>query len=144
MANILSSIAKVYNFALDQQAGTWENFYNVGSPEKITGSEWEIILLLGVSVIAALIYYFVVAAKLRNATAANYFITFGISLLTMLLLTFFLLPVIVHCPISDIWDMNLLKFSLLTIFYYTLLFEVFSLVFMNLSRDKHRHLFGSF
>lgn len=144
--NIIHTISvKIFDWVLSKEVSSYNSLYNVGSPAHYDGRDWGLIIMLLVALLAVLVYYFGVASNLKNATSANYLIVFGLSILTMLLLSCFLIPnlVVPRCPIEDIWDLNLLKFCLIDVAYYIVVYEVLSLFIMSLSRDKNRHLINT-
>lgn len=146
MANIIHTISKpIFDWVLTKTSMTYNALYNTGAPVHYDGRDWGLIFLLLVSLAAVLVYYFGVASNLKNATRANYFIVFGLGIVTLLLLNCFVIPNVItpKFPISKIWDVNLLKFCGISIVYYAIVYEFFSFVIMNLSRDKHRHLINT-
>lgn len=145
MANIIHSIANpVYSWVLEKTSETYQNFYAVGSPQHYDGRDWGLIFMLGISLVAVLVYYFGIAPQLKNANTPNYLIVYGLGIFTLVLINCCVIPNLVtpRIPIKEVMDLNMLKFSLWDILLYTIMYEVWSLIFMPLSRDKHRHLFG--
>ena len=150
MVNIIHKISRpIFDWVLTKTSNTsfntFEKLYNEGAPNFYDGRDWGLIFMLLVCTAAVLVYYFGVASNLKNATRANYLIVWGLGIVTILLLNCFVIPNIItpKCPIGKIWDLNLLKFCLIDIVYYSLVYEILSFVFMRLSRDKHRHLINT-
>lgn len=145
MANIIHSISKpIYSWVLEKSSETYANFYAVGSPQHWDGRDWGLIFLLAISLVAVLVYYFIVASQLKNANSTNYYIVYGLGIFTLILVDCCLIPNLVtpKCPIREVMDLNMLWFCCSSVLYYTVMYELFSLIFMTLSRDKHRHLIG--
>lgn len=145
MANIIHSISKpIFDWVLTKTSATFSGFYNAGAPLHYDGKDWALIFMLLISVVGVLCYYFGVAQKLKNATATNYLIVFGLGIVLLLAFNFFVIPncITPKFPIKKIWDLNLLKFCLVDILYYTIMYEVWSLIFKGLSKDNHQHLFN--
>lgn len=147
MVNIIHKISgPIFDWVLTKTSTTYQALYAVVSNEDhYDGRDWGLIFMLLVCLAAVLVYYFGVASNLRNATRANYLIVWGLGIVTILLLNCFVIPNIItpKFSIGKIWDLNLLRFCLIDIVYYSIVYEVFSFVFMGISRDKHRHLINS-
>ncbi len=146
MANIIHSISKTaFDWALSNTADTWNKFYSVGAEKYYDGKDWGLIFLLAISLVAVLIYFFVIAQKMKDATDTNYLTIYGLGIVLLLAFNCFVIPncVTPKFPIKDIWDLNLLYFCLIDILYYTLLFEVWSLLFRGLSKDTNRDLIST-
>lgn len=143
MANIIHSISKpIYDWVLTKTSATFTGLYNAGAPLHYDGKDWGLIFMLVISLVAVLCYYFGVAQKLKNATSANYLLVFGLGILVLLTFNCFVIPncVTPKFPIKRIWDLNLLKFCVIDILYYTVMFEIWSLIVRGFSKDNHKDL----
>jgi hypothetical protein len=103
------------------------------------GMTWGFVFMLGLSILFAAVYYFGVVSKLKNATSANYLTVFFLGMLAMLVVNAFVLPRITGFA-GSVWTRNLLCYCLIDIVYYTVFYELWSLLFMPLSKDTGHHL----
>jgi hypothetical protein len=133
-----------YKWVLNKRPGSgyselWQNGYNLGS-----GMARAFLFLILVSLVAVLIYYFVVSKKPINATIKNYLITCLIGYVTLVVVNIVALKLITKAPIELIFSINMLWVCIVDILYYLVFFELFSLCFKKLSNAPHIDLIGIF
>lgn len=105
------------------------------------GMMYTLIFLLVISIVAAAMYYFVVCRSVENATKKNYWIVCGLGLLTLIIVTVVGLRLISGYNGPEYWSDNLLKLNLINIAYYAVFFEIWSLIFMPMSKST-KHMFS--
>lgn len=99
------------------------------------GMMYALIFVLVISIVAAAIYYFLVCSSVENANKKNYWIIVGLGALALVIAVVVGLRLITGYNKSDYFGVNLLMLSLMSLVYYALLFEVWSLVFLPMSKS---------
>ena len=120
----------LYDWILEKGGAFHQVYENNGG----RGMFWAFVFLLAVSIIAAAIFYFGVSKTIEKANKKNYWTVFLLGMLTLVIVTVVGLRLITGYAKPDFWSMNLLKLNLINIAYYLVLFEVWSLVFMPMSK----------
>lgn len=121
----------LYNWQVD---ATEDNFVNVFGHEG-NGLEFCLFFLLGVSIAFALIFYFVMAKNVSNATPKNY--------LLMMLMGYIVLVATNYLGFATIYgnevlsSPNLVMISVVDLLYYVILFEVWSWTFKGMSNASN-------
>ena len=98
------------------------------------GMMWTFVFLLAVSIIAAAVFYFGVSRTVVNANKKNYWTVCGLGLLTLVIASVVGLRLISGYNGPEYWSVNLLKLNLVNAAYYLVFFEIWSLVFMPMSK----------
>lgn len=98
------------------------------------GMMWAFVFLLVVSISAAAIYYFVVSQSIEKANKKSYWTVCGLGLFTLIIVTVVGLRLISGYNAPDYWSVNLLKLNLFNIVYYAIFFELWSIVFLPMSK----------
>lgn len=105
------------------------------------GMMYTFIFLLVISICAAAIYYFVVSnTNVANATKKNYLTFYVLGLITLIVVTVVGLRLISGYNGPEYWSDNLLKINLVNLLWYTLFFEVWSLLFKSPVSKSTHHL----
>lgn len=127
----------IYLWALDANASG----FNIICNNDVTS--WTLIMLVLITALTVLSFYYVVAKVASNATRRNYLVVFGLGLLVLMLAVFIIVPTIV-----DNWeytfDENNLRLAGINAIYYIIVYEVSSLFAKEASNAKHIHLFNCF
>lgn len=97
------------------------------------GFMYAFIFLLAISFIAAAIFYFGVSKTVVNANKKNYWTIFGLGLFVLIIVTIVGLKLIFGNG-PGYFCMNLFKLNLLNAVYYVILYEVWSLVLLPMSK----------
>ena len=105
------------------------------------GMMYALIFVLVISIAAAAIYYFVVCSSVENANRKNYLTILGLGALALVITIVVGLRLITGYNRSGFFDDNLLKLVLSSLVYYAALFEVWSLIFLPMSKSTI-HLFS--
>ena len=100
------------------------------------GMMYALIFLLVISIVAAAIYYFGVCRSVDNANKKNYWIICGLGALALAITTVVGLRLITGYNKSDFFGVNLLMLTLSSLVYYVALFEIWSLIFMPMSKSN--------
>ena len=133
----------IYQWILDQNAEDYSVIYQYEDGGK--GMLWCFWILLAVSLLSVLMYYFVIVkGNQDNASRKNYLITFVLGLITLIVVNIVVLKLCHDGSDVSFFTMNLLKINFIDIVYYTILFEVWSLVFKGMSEDPNRDLISCF
>jgi len=98
------------------------------------GMMWTFVFLLVISVIAAAVFYFGVSHTVVNANKKNYWTVCGLGMLTLIVAIVVGLRLISGYNGPEYWSENLLKLCLVNIAYYVVLFEIWSLIFVPMSK----------
>lgn len=97
------------------------------------GFSWLFLVLVIVSLLTAVIFYYGIAQSSSNATKKNYVITSLLGLITMLVLNF--VVVFLFCDWSSCFSSgNMWKICAIDVAYYFILFEVWSLLVKGKSK----------
>jgi hypothetical protein len=121
----------LYNWQID---ATENNFVEIFGHEG-HGLEFCLFFLLGVSLAFALIFYFVMAKNVSNATPKNY--------LLMMLMGYIVLVATNYLGFATIYgnevlsSPNLVMISVVDLLYYVILFEAFSWTFKGMSNASN-------
>lgn len=100
------------------------------------GMEHGLFILLSVSVLSAVIFYYGVCSTARNATMKNYFSVGLLGMATLVILTYVVLGS--GSGVSGIiTDSNMLVFNLINIFYYAVLYLVVSIFIKSGSKASN-------
>ena len=119
----------MYGWMMD---ATEESYNEVLSSQGGHGMEYCLFFLLGISLVFTLIYYFGVAADIRHATPKNYLLTMVMGYIVLAAVNY--LGIATLFSNDALASFNLVKITLIDIVYYIVLFEVFSLMFKNMSK----------
>lgn len=111
---------------------TEESYIEVFSPQGGHGMEYCLFFLLGISLVFTLVYYFGVASNIRQATPKNYLLTMVMGYIVLVAVNY--LGIATLFSNDALTTFNLVKISLIDVVYYVVLFEVFSLIFKNMSK----------
>lgn len=102
-------------------------------------------MMLGCALVAAAVYYFVIASKVNSATKENYLWTWIFGYIVLFFFTPLIFQLMFREQGCDIFEFPLVFVfvGLLNAIYYTLVFELCSYMFCNTSATKARniHLF---
>ena len=133
----------IYQWILNPDTDDYSVIYQYDDGGK--GMFWCFWILMAVSLASVLIYYFVIVkGNQDNASRKNYLTTFVLGLITLIVVNIVVLKLCQSGNECDLFTMNLLKINLIDIVYYTILFEVWSLVFKGMSEDPNRDLISCF
>ena len=99
------------------------------------GMMYALIFVLVISIVAAAIYYFVVCGSVENANKKNYWIMVGLGALALVIATVVGLRLITGYNKSDFFGVNLLMLNLASLVYYLVFFEIWSLIFLPMSKS---------
>ena len=102
------------------------------------GKEYCFYILLLVALSFALAFYFGVASKVQNATKQNYRGMYIMGYIALVILS--CIGMAVFVTPSAVKTLPMLEICLCNIFWYSVLFEVFSLLFKDLSKAQGVHL----
>ena len=126
----------LYEWGID---ATENNFVEVFGHEG-HGMEYCLYILIGISLLFPLIFYFFIAKDVNNATPKNY--------LLMMLMGYIVLAAVNYLVIATIFgnellsSTNLFWITILDIVYYILLFELWSWVFKGMSNASNICLYS--
>ena len=126
----------LYEWGID---ATENNFVEVFGHEG-HGMEYCLYILIGISLLFPLIFYFFIAKDVNNATPKNY--------LLMMLMGYIVLAAVNYLVIATIFgnellsSTNLFWITILDIVYYMLLFELWSWVFKGMSNASNICLYS--
>lgn len=134
----------LYEFMLDPREGGSTDSFNVIFVNN-NGLEWCLFFLLGVSLIFAFLYYCVIAAKASGATIGNYIYMYVAGYVALCLITLLGLSALVNGEASVLTSFNVWKICIINILWYTILYEIISLlfkdvIFAKLTKANNIHL----
>ncbi len=119
-----------YGWLIDPTEELWKEVFS--SAEKGHGMAWCFIFMVGTALLFTLIYYFGVDSNAKNATPKNYLMVFVMGYITLVAVNYMGLTSITG---EDVYTtFNLLKITLFDVICYTLVFELFSLLFKGASK----------
>ena len=137
-------LSKIYDWVLDVSEGDprgslfREIFSNDGQGGH--GQEYCLWFLIIVSFLTAAIFYFGIAKNIQNATKKNYLSTYVMGYICLVAINYVGMQLIVDANVLT--SFNMVKVCLVDILYYTILFEVASLIFKQFSDAGNIHLFN--
>ena len=102
------------------------------------GMEQCLFFLLFTSLAAAGVYYFVVASNIKQATKSNYVVTWIGGFICLLIINYLGLTVTLDADVFS--SFNMIKLCFIDAAYYTVLFELWSLVMLPFSKAGNIHL----
>ena len=105
------------------------------------GMMYALLFLIAVSIIAAAFYYFVVCSSVEKANKKNYWVIVGLGAIALVIVNVVGLRLITGYNKADFWSTNLLMLNIASLVYYLILFEVWSLLFMPMSKSTV-HMFS--
>lgn len=97
------------------------------------GMEYCLFFLLIVSILTAAAYYFIIASNIRSATKNNYFWTYVMGFICLVIINYLGMQLILD-DVNVLKSFNMVKLCLIDIAYYTVLFEIASLLMKPLSK----------
>ena len=107
------------------------------------GMEYCLFFLLIVSIVSAAIFYFGIASNIQNATKNNYLSTYIMGFICLAVINYVGMQLIVE-DVNVLTSFNMVKVCLIDIVYYTVLFELASLLMKGLSQAGDIHLLSLF
>lgn len=120
----------LYKWLLNQRGESFRTVWKNGHSQP-DGMMWTLVFVLCVSLIVALIYYFaVVKSNASNDTKSNYLMTYILGYVALVAVTFVGLPLLItKISISHLLSLDMLMVCVANIVYYSLFFELWSLLF---------------
>lgn len=135
------NIAKaIYQWVLNVRTDDFQSVWAIGTKPCGNGMTTGLAILLIVALFFVLAYYFVIASSVDNATKPNYLYTFITGVITLVVVNIVVLAFLTDR--SKVFTLNMLKFNLIDILYFILLYEVLSLIVKDMSNASNIHLFG--
>lgn len=135
------NIAKaIYQWVLNVRTDDFQSVWAIGNKPCGNGMTTGLTILLVVALLFVLVYYFVIASSVDNATETNYLYTFITGIITLVVVNIVVLAFLTDR--SKVFTLNMLKFSFIDILYFILLYEVLSLIVKGMSNASNIHLFG--
>lgn len=134
----------LYQWLLDGREENYKVIFSNDGPGAGHGMEYCFFFMFGVSLITALIYYFGIASDINNATKKNYLSSWIMGFICLVAINYAGMEVILDGNASVLPSFNMVKICLIDIIYYSVLFEVFSLLFKDHSNASNIHLLTAF
>ena len=103
------------------------------------GMEYCLFYLVGVSLVTAAIFYFLVASSIQNATKKNYITSFVVGFVCLVVINYLATQIILP-EVNVLKSFNMVKVCLVDIVYYTVAFELWSLLMKDSSKAGGLHL----
>ena len=103
------------------------------------GMEYCLFYLVIVSLVTAAIFYYVVASNIQNATKKNYITSFVVGFVCLVVINYLATQIILP-GVNVLKSFNMVKVCLVDIVYYTLAFELWSLLMKDFSKAGGLHL----
>lgn len=129
--SLLSDISRaIYAWTLNTRADDF--IYLQNSVGGGYGMQWTFLLMLAVSLIGVLCYYYGIASQAVKATKQNYIVVFILSLLTMWVLDYVILYTVAEMDDPMTW--NVLKLNLVNTVYFAIMYEIWSLFIKGSSK----------
>lgn len=97
------------------------------------GMEYCLFFLLGISILAALCFYFVISRDITKATKKNYIITCVVGYICLVVTNYFGLDYLTDVDGEVFYSFNVFKVCLIDILYYAILLECWSLLMKSRS-----------
>lgn len=119
-------------------------FNNLSNDNGGFGIEKALFCLLAVSLLAVVFYYYILAQNATSATKKNYILTWVLGYIVLVFATYLTL---VNTTLggSEVWTSpNMIFIALINIVYYTIFFELFSLLLKGGSKAPNIHLVSVF
>lgn len=130
MFNFTERLASImYGWTMDATESSFDQVFD--SANAGYGMEYCLFFLLGVSLLSTLTFYFGISSNIRNSTPKNYLLTMIIGYLVLVGANY--LGIASIYGNEAIESFNLVKICLMDIFYFVVLYEIFSLVFKGFS-----------
>ena len=148
-----------FDFTVRLSDGIYEWLLNQDDPESFTslfsnatptyghGIEYSFFFLLIASVLSAVAFYFVIANNIQAATKRNYVITWLMGYICLVVINFAGLAVLCPDGLDYIFHeqfFNMVRICFIDFFYYTIIFEIWSLLFKGASKAGDIHLLTVF